>query len=246
MKTVIIDDEKSAIEALSKKLRKYEEIDIAGTADNGTRGILLVKELQPDLLFLDIEMPDMSGLDFLEQMGQLTHKHCKVVIYTAHSNYMLQAFRGRAFDFLQKPIDDKELSKIIQRCYMEEEEEPAETTACTKEKEKLLFYTNATDFRVVNIRDVGIFRYNHELRIWEVVAAGREEPIRLKRTANNEALMAIDPRFVQVSQKYIININYLMEVSDNTCRFFPPFDGIDYVTVGRVYRKQLIERFNAL
>jgi DNA-binding LytR/AlgR family response regulator len=245
MKTVIIDDEKSAIEALSKKLKNYEEIDIAGTASNGTRGILLVKEQQPDLLFLDVEMPDMSGLEFLEQMGQLMRKACKVVVYTAHAQYMLQAFRGKAFDFLLKPIDDEELDKIIRRCYVEENE-PAGMTACTKEKEKLLFYTNATDFRVVNIQDVGIFRYSHEVRTWEVVAAGREEPIRLKRTANNEALVAIDPRFVQVSQRFIININYLMEVSDNTCRFFPPFDHIDYVTVGRVFRKQLIERFNAL
>ncbi|MBR1548876.1 MAG: response regulator transcription factor [Prevotella sp.] len=243
MKAVIIDDEKKAIEALSKKLEDYENVTLVGTAENGTKGILLVQEKQPDLLFLDVEMPDMTGLEFMEHMGHFAKKNCKVVIYTAHMNYMLPAFRGKAFDFLMKPIDDKELKKIIQRCIIEQDWHAEE--AVNRDNEKLLFYTNATDFRVVNLQDVGLFQYNHEQRLWEVVAAGRQEPIRLKRSANNEALINIDERFVQVSQRFIININYLMEVSDNMCRFFPPFDHIDYVSIGRVFRKQLIERFNA-
>lgn len=244
MKTIIIDDEKNAIDTLRKKLQAYDDMQITGTATSGTKGILLIREQQPDVVFLDVEMPDMSGLDFLERMGNITQKKCKVVIYTAHPDYMLPALRGKAFDFLLKPIDDEELQKIVQRCYVEQDIDSSD--AVQKGNEKLLLYTNATDFRVVNTQDVGLFQYNHEQRTWEVMAAGRPDPIRLKRSANNESLLAIDARFVQVSQKYIININYLMEVSDNTCRFFPPFDGIDYVTVGRVYRKQLIERFNSL
>ena len=76
--------------------------------------------------------------------------------------------------------------------------------------------------------------------------ACRKEPIKLKRNANNETLLAIDPRFIQVSQKFIININYLLEVKDNMCKLFPPFDKVDYVKVGRLFKKKLIERFNTL
>ncbi|MBQ8066145.1 MAG: response regulator transcription factor [Prevotella sp.] len=250
MKVLIIDDDPLSIESLSQKLKAYEDITLGGTARNGSSGIRLVKQEQPDLLFLDVELPDMSGLEFLSQITSLTAKPCKVVIYTAHNMYMLPAFRGKAFDFLLKPIDDGELQKIIQRFYMEYDE-PHTTPATApaegdKGNDKLLLYENANDFRLVNIRDVGVFQYNHELRSWEVLVAGRKEPIRLKRSVNNETLITMDQRFIQVNQRYIINIDYLMEVNDSVCRLYPPFDKVDYVKVGRTYRKQLTDRFSAL
>ena len=78
------------------------------------------------------------------------------------------------------------------------------------------------------------------------MAAGCDKPMRLKRNVNKDVLLGIDNSFIQVSQKYIININYLMEVCDNICRFYPRFDNIDYVKVGRFYRRKLIKRFSAL
>ena len=248
-KVIIIDDDATAIEALAQRLQHYEGTDIAGTASNGMQGIRMVSEKQPDLLFLDVELPDLSGLEFLEQMERIQQKPCRVVVYTAHDKYMLPAFRNKAFDFLLKPIDDTELRKIMQR-YLIEQELPLHPTGAEgtdqKDKEKLILHTNATDFRIVNTNDVGLFQYNHDLRVWEAVVAGREDPIRLKRSANNDTLIAIDSRFVQVSQKFIVNINYLMEVSDSTCLFYPPFSNIDYVRVGRQFRKKLIDRFSAL
>lgn len=249
MKAIIIDDEPSSVEALQKALQCYEEVNVCATADNGLQGINLVKREMPDLLFLDVELPDMSGLDFLEQIEYILGRTCKVVIYTAHGKYMLPAFRNKAFDFLLKPIDDGELRKIMQRYALERDvPSPAGTddSIGQKDKEKLILYTNATDFRIVNTNDVGMFQYNHEQRVWEAVVAGREQPVRLKRSANNDTLIAIDPRFIQVSQKFIVNINYLMEVSDSTCHFYPPFDQVDYVKVGRQFRKKLIERFSTL
>ena len=113
-------------------------------------------------------------------------------------------------------------------------------------KNPLLFYTNSIDFRLVHTRDIGLFQYNHENRVWEVIVAGHPTPIKLRRNVNNETLLTIDDRFVQVSQKYVININYLIEVNDNVCRFYPPFDKIDYVKVGRLFRRKLTERFCSL
>lgn len=242
MRTIIIDDEKSAIETLAKKLKSYDDVQITGTATTGRQGIQMVKEQHPELLFLDVELPDITGINFLEQMERMVKTPCKVIIYTAHSNYMLPAFRNKAFDFLLKPVDDHELKAIMQRYYIEQGVIGNESAGI--ENGKMLLYTNATDFRVVNIQDVGLFQYNHEQRVWEAIAASQTEPIRLKRSANNEALLAIDPRFVQISQRFIININYLMEVNNNYCRFFPPFQHVQHVSIGRTFRKKLIECFN--
>lgn len=162
---------------------------------------------------------------------------------------MLPAFRNKAFDFLLKPVDDKELDTVISRFYEERENGKADVAKdeIVKNNEgKLLFYTNTVDFRLIQIRDICVFSYDHDTRVWVAVAAGCDKPLRLKRNVNKDVLLGIDSSFIQVSQKYIININYLLEVCDNICRFYPPFENIDYVKVGRFYRRKLIKRFSAI
>lgn len=248
MKTIIIDDDASAVDLLVENLKQYEDIEIAGIASLGKQGIELVKSEKPDIIFLDIELPDMSGIEFLDFISETTDNKFKTIIYTGHSSYMLPAFRNQAFDYLMKPIDTNELETILHRLYMYrfEQNDNDNTLIKNKDNDKILFYTNSVDFRLVSIRDIGLFQYNHELRVWEVILASKKEPIRMKRNTNNEILLAIDPRFIQVSQRYIININYLLEVTDNICHLYPPFDKIDYIKIGRLFRRKLIERFSTL
>jgi hypothetical protein len=76
------------------------------------------------------------------------------------------------------------------------------------------------------------------------MVAGSKTPIRLKRNMTNDKILSIDNRFRQVNQKYIINIDYLFEVKDNVCCFYPPFENIGYVKVGSFFRRRFIEQFN--
>lgn len=249
VKTIIVDDNKLAVQALSERLLKYEGIELVGTAYNGLDGLALVNERQPDLLFLDVELPDISGLDFLDRVGAFTHGQCRVVIYTSYDKYVLPAFRKRAFDVLLKPLDEADLATVMSRV----EEEPAPVIkdeahgyAERKHDDKFLFYTNTLDFKLIDKRDVCLFQYDHVCRCWEVVVAGCKSPIRLKRNLRSDLLLGMGGQFVQVNQRFIINMNYLVEVIDNVCHFYPPFDGIDYVKVSRIYRKKLIDKFSSL
>lgn len=250
MKAIIIDDNPASIETLADKLKEYDGIELAGKASNGAKGLELLRNVEPDVAFLDVELPDISGIDLLERINATAKGWCRIVMYTGHEDYMLSSFRNYAFDFLLKPIDDSELAKVVQRLYTSRgggKPSPGETGKAKQlNEDKMLFYTNTADFRLVHIRDIGLFQYNHDLRVWEVVVAGRKESIKLKRDVNNKNLLAVDQRFIQVSQRYIININYLLEVNDNVCRLYPPFDKIDYVNVGRQFRKKLIDKFNTL
>ena len=244
---IIVDDTPAAITDLAAKLGKYEDVTLAATATCGEDGIGQVMRYKPELLFLDMELPDMTGLQFLERLKEETDFWCYVVIYTAYSDYMLPAFRNRAFDFLLKPVDEAELDTIMARFQADRQSGEArrrQDDAVKREGGKLLFYTNAVDFRLVRIRDICVFHY--EARVWTVLAAGCDRPLRLKRGVSKDVLLGIDDSFVQVSQKFIININYLLEVCDNICRFYPPFEDIDYVKVGRFFRRKLISRYNAL
>ena len=105
--------------ALAKKLAAYDETELCGIAMNGLDGLRMINETRPDVLFLDIELPDISGIEFLEHVNVLQKLNClpqykcRTVMYTAHDRFMLSAFRNKAFDYLMKPIDDTELRNIV-------------------------------------------------------------------------------------------------------------------------------------
>lgn len=257
MKIVIVDDDKQAALDLKDRLLRNYKIEVAGVALNGLEGLSLVNKHRPDVLFLDVQLPDISGLDFLDRIDDFTDGECRVVMFTAYDKFILPAFRKKAFDVLLKPIDNKDLALIMARleeagtdfispAYKGVTIDENGMTIRNQKEEKYLLYTNSTDFKLVDKRDIGVFQYNHISRSWEVVVAGVPTPIRLKRNVNSDSLAGLDTQFVQINQKYIINMDYLIEVVDHVCHFYPPFDNIDYVKVGRFFRKKFIERFCSL
>lgn len=168
MNAIIIDDTQTAIDNLIEKLQKYPDINVVATAGTGEEGLEMIMRHKPELLFLDVELPDMTGIEFLSQFNDEAEWPCHVVIYTAYSDYMLPAFRNKAFDFLLKPVDDKELDTVISRFYEERENGKADVAKdeIVKNNEgKLLFYTNTVDFRLIQIRDICVFSYDHDTRV---------------------------------------------------------------------------------
>lgn len=246
MNTIIIDDNEKAALELQKQLKKYSNIEVSGIAQDSFDGLALADKVKPDVIFLDVEMPGISGLDFLDRVPWVKDGKCRIVMYTAHDEYILPAIRKRAFDVLLKPIDPKELETVVKRLKDPSIKQDFVEEKPNKDSNMILLWTNSVDFRLVNKNDIGIIRHDPEQRCWEAIVANYNKPLRLKRSIKAEALTELDKQFVQVNQKYIINMNYLIEVVNNKCHFFPPFDKIDYVTVGRMFRKKLTEKFMSL
>lgn len=98
-KTVIVDDEESAIDNLSFELRRYPYVSVEGMAQNGATGLRLMEKMKPDLVFLDVELPDMSGMDVLARLRDHITWTMRVVFYTAYNKYVIDALRSAAFDF---------------------------------------------------------------------------------------------------------------------------------------------------
>lgn len=246
MNVIIIDDNKKAANELESQLKDYQDIEVVGYAQNCFDGLALADKIHPNVIFLDVLMPGSTGLDFLDRVPWIKDGNCRIVMYTAHDEFILPSIRKRAFDVLLKPIDPKELNTIVTRLRTEPAEKPVKHVETKLDSNMILLWTNAVDFRLVNKSDIGIIQHDPEQRCWEAVVANQDKPLRMKRSIKAEALTELDKQFIQVNQKYIINMNYLIEVVDSRCRFFPPFDKIDYVTVGRMYRKRLTERFFSL
>src|SRR5580704_14274836 len=100
MKAIIVDDERIARQELRRLLAAHPEVEIAGEAANGEEALPLIQKLEPDLLFLDIQMPGMSGFDLLDRLREVP----EVIFTTAFNQHALQAFDVNALDYLLKPI----------------------------------------------------------------------------------------------------------------------------------------------
>jgi two-component system LytT family response regulator len=109
MKAILVDDERLARSELRRMLAPHAEIEIAGEARNGAEAESMVRELSPDLIFLDIQMPGMTGFELLERLEDVP----QVIFTTAYDEYALKAFEVNALDYLMKPIAPTRLAAAI-------------------------------------------------------------------------------------------------------------------------------------
>jgi two-component system LytT family response regulator len=111
IKSVIIDDEELAQQTLQLMLNEFApEVTISGFANSAVNGILAIKEIQPDLIFLDVEMSGGTGFDMLDAIDNINFD---VIFVTAHEKFALKAFKYEALDFLLKPVDPDELVNAV-------------------------------------------------------------------------------------------------------------------------------------
>lgn len=249
MKVVIIDDEESAIDNLCFLLKKYNGVSVAGVARTGMTGLKLIQKAKPDLLFLDVELPDMSGMDVAAHLRGKVDWQMKIVFYTAYNKYLIDALRSRAFDFLLKPIDMKEMEVVMKRLLQNEEDGPdasAMRRMALDEDKPFMLFTPTGDLRFVRPSEIGYFRYVSSRKIWEVALANGSF-LPLKRNTTAEQLCSFDGAFVQIHQSYIINMNYLVMVKENQCIMYPPFNNMgEELLVSKKYKKEMMEKFYQL
>jgi two-component system, LytTR family, response regulator len=113
MRAILIDDEPNATEALGNMLRMVTpDVEVIGVANAAQKGLDLIRELNPDLVFLDIQMPYMTGFELLEKLGKFNFS---VIFTTAYDQYALQAFKVSAVDYLLKPTDMDELEAAVEK-----------------------------------------------------------------------------------------------------------------------------------
>src|SRR4051812_40722862 len=111
IKVVIIDDEKPARDLIKKHLESIPEMEIAGECADGFEGLKVIQQVKPDLIFLDIQMPKITGFEMLE----LIENPPTIIFSTAYNEYALKAFEMNAVDYLLKPYTRERFEKAIQK-----------------------------------------------------------------------------------------------------------------------------------
>jgi two-component system LytT family response regulator len=113
IKTIIIDDENNALEVLEMQLARFcKDITVVATCDGGIKGIAAIKKHEPDLVFLDIEMPHKNGFDVLNETKGMNYD---VIFTTAYDQFAIKAFKFSALDYLLKPVDILELQAAVEK-----------------------------------------------------------------------------------------------------------------------------------
>ena len=111
LKTLIVDDESLARRGLTHRLKAIDDIEVVGEARNGREALKLIAEKKPDLVFLDIQMPGLSGFEVVQQLDAETMP--LILFLTAYDEYAVRAFEVNALDYILKPIDEERLNQLF-------------------------------------------------------------------------------------------------------------------------------------
>ncbi|KQS33752.1 LytTR family DNA-binding domain-containing protein [Dyadobacter sp. Leaf189] len=210
MRTLIVDDERLARNELKRLLEPYTKIEIVGEAANADEALVMIDELQPELLFLDIQMPGRNGFELL---SSIEGKTPEVIFTTAYDEYAIKAFEYNALDYLLKPIDNERLKDTIHR--IEENQALPEAPAPTHERaEKVL---GGNDQVFVKDGEKCWFVKLGKIRLFESMGNyvrlhfDDQKPLVLKSLNNLEE--RLDPNtYFRANRKHIINLGWIEKI----------------------------------
>lgn len=214
--TLVVDDEQLAREELSYLLNNFPEIEVLQTASNGLEALKLIDELEPDLVFLDVQMPGMDGLSVIRKLRGSGRLLPHFVLTTAFDQYAIEAFRLEAMDYLLKPVESQRLAESIARAKraVEERQFPPEKSPerlepkLAKQRTKLLVKANNRNL-IVDAQDM-IYATIDDGLITVVTShfEGQSNYRTIEELQSN-----LDPDvFWRVHRSFLVNINKIREV----------------------------------
>ncbi len=210
-----MDDEQLASDELAYLLKEYPDLDVIGTARNGIQAVKLIEDLEPDLVFLDVQMPGMDGLAVIRTLKERGVPLPYFVLATAYDQYAIEAFKLEALDYLLKPVDKDRLSMSIERARRMVQEkaktQPVEAPAPrvgAAQRTKLLIRSSNRNF-IVDANELIYATINDGLIT--IVAVGQEGQSNYRTI--EELQSNLDPdNFWRVHRSYLVNINRIKEV----------------------------------
>jgi len=208
MRAIIIDDERLARTELRKLLQDFPEVEVIDEAANADEGINKIDSLQPDLVFLDIQMPGKTGFDMLAQLERAPH----VIFTTAYDEYALKAFEVNALDYLLKPIEPKRLADAMQKLHVAETKEnhiiPENFNQSILTEADQVFVKDGERCWFVKLSDIRLFE---SVGNYAKVFFATNKPLILKSL--NALEERLDPKtFFRANRKHIVNLRMIEKI----------------------------------
>jgi two-component system response regulator LytT len=211
---VLVDDEQLASEELSYLLKEFPEVEVLATGRNGLEAIKLIESLEPDVVFLDVQMPGLDGFGVIQKLREKNIPLPHFILATAYDQYALEAFRWEALDYLLKPIEKDRLALAVERAVKAVAEKaklsPPEPVADKNaaQRTKLLVRSSNRHF-MVDAQDV--IYATIEDGLITVVASSVEGESNYRTI--EELQSNLDPQtFWRVHRSFLVNIHRIKEV----------------------------------
>ncbi|MEM9936930.1 MAG: LytTR family DNA-binding domain-containing protein [Bacteroidota bacterium] len=241
-KVIIIDDEAPARELIKEYLNGNDEWVIMGECNNGVDGLKLIREFKPDLVFLDIQMPGMTGFQVLDRLEEVP----QIIFSTAYDQYALEAFEVNATDYLLKPYTRQRFKKALEKVqinqdsYMEQLRKLAESLQPETPKSftPKLFVQTGNKLKAINTKDI-IWLEADKDYTWLVTAEKRY----LSSYGLGQLEEKLDPdKFLRVHRSSVININFIQEIEKHPSSYDLLMKNGDSVRVSRSYIEAIRKR----
>jgi len=211
---VLVDDERLAREELEFLLRDFVDVEVAGVAENGVQALEVIEKIDPDLVFLDVQMPGLDGLSLIRRLQEKNVRLPYFVLATAFDQYAVEAFRLEAMDYLLKPVDKDRLGVTIERAkrYIAEHSEVTEEGEAVRPaspKSKVVVKTGSRNLLIDTSEVIYATIVDGMIRI---VAGGMTGESSYKTI--DELQGDLDPEvFWRVHRGYLVNLNRIREVN---------------------------------
>ena len=216
IRTLVIDDEHLARERLLKLLRAEPEVDVLGEASNGREAVALISQTKPDLIFLDVQMPELDGFGVLAELAE--SERPAVIFVTAYDKFALRAFEVHAVDYLLKPFDKERFQTALRRALDQIAlQQPAPMHAQISALLHELRPTQHSDRLAVKIDGRVLFLKIADLD-WVEAAdnyvslhVGKDTHLLRETMANIEQRLPVE-KFIRISRSTIVNMDRIREL----------------------------------
>lgn len=216
MSAVLVDDEKLAREELSYLLKDFADIEITGSGENGLDAIRLIENLEPDIVFLDVQMPGLDGLGVIRKLRERNIPLPYFILATAYDQYAVEAFRLEALDYLLKPVEKDRLAATLDRARRSLAAPPTVEAAAPAQEDssgstvrnKLVVRSNNRNL-IIDAKD--LIYATIDDGIITAVSTGAEGLLNYK-TLEELQLNLDSESFWRAHRSYLVNIHRIREV----------------------------------
>lgn len=236
MKCIIIDDEPLAVDVIESYLQKIGNMEIVATCNNPLDAFSLINKHQVDLVFLDIEMPNLTGIDLVRTI----HNIPQFIFTTAYPQYALEGFNLNATDYLVKPIPFqrflKAISKAKDKYELEQQSNNFSSVNSSIEQEVNDFIFVKAEYENIKI-DVNDIKYIQGLKDYIKIYTKDSKKAILTLSNFKEILDKLPKQFLRVHRSYIVNISYIKALQKTKV----VIDDMR-IPIGETYKKEVLQR----
>jgi len=251
MRVIIIDDEPRSHSRLKSLFAtNHPELEFLESGFCVADGVNLIGKYQPDLIFLDIEMPDGTGFDLLQKISNHTFK---VIFITGHNRYAMTAIKFGALDYLLKPVDEEELAEAIERAEAAHEKKMSpdqlailwETLANFHEKKlpTRLAITTSEGIHFKQVKD--IVRFEADYGYTKFTLVNQKELLASLNIGEYVDQFEIYHEFMKVHRSHVVNLHFVEKYVKSEGGYLVMNDGVP-VTVSKLYRDELLDRLTRI